>query len=197
MVIAHHLIWTVYGTWLPSDPRGSGSRVVCSPELMAFGEPHYGRRSRQPSSKTIHDFYERAEPRLVHPVLRFPPDQFSVVAGAIGAAIAARGYTCYAAAIMPDHIHLVMRKHRDPAETMIDELQDLSRERLLPGAFPVDHPIWTTGGWKRFLNSPEAVRSVLRYVERNPSELGLPGQDWPFVRRYDDWPFHKRRTAKQ
>ena len=28
IVIAHHLIWTVYGTWLPNDPRGSGSRAI-------------------------------------------------------------------------------------------------------------------------------------------------------------------------
>ena len=24
IVIAHHLIWTAYGWWLPNDPRGSG-----------------------------------------------------------------------------------------------------------------------------------------------------------------------------
>ncbi len=24
-VIAHHLIWTLYGHWLPNDLRGSGS----------------------------------------------------------------------------------------------------------------------------------------------------------------------------
>jgi len=25
MIIAHHLIWTAYGFWLPNDPRGSSS----------------------------------------------------------------------------------------------------------------------------------------------------------------------------
>lgn len=191
MVIAHHLIWTVYGTWLPNDPRGSGSQAVIDPKIAALGELHFGRRRIQPASKVIREFYERAEPELKYPVRRFEPDGFSFVAEAIGASIAERGYTCYAAAIMPDHMHLVIRKHRDFAETMIDELQHLSRERLRKG----EHPVWTAGGWKRFLNSPEQVRRVIGYVENNPLEIRLPRQAWPFVKPYDDWPFHKRRTC--
>ena len=30
IVIAHHLIWTAYGWWLPNDPRGSNSQVIRS-----------------------------------------------------------------------------------------------------------------------------------------------------------------------
>jgi hypothetical protein len=36
-VIAYHLIWTNYGTWLGNDPRGSGSRSVYTPALAALG----------------------------------------------------------------------------------------------------------------------------------------------------------------
>ena len=36
IIIAYHLVWTVYGTWLPNDPRGSGSRFVASPALAAL-----------------------------------------------------------------------------------------------------------------------------------------------------------------
>ena len=28
-----------------------------------------------------------------------------------------RNYTCYGCAIMPDHVHLLIRKHRDQAES--------------------------------------------------------------------------------
>ncbi len=196
MVIAHHLIWTVYGTWLPNDPRGSGSRVVCTPELLALGELHFGRRKAQPSSKLIHAFYDRAEPRLIHDVHRFSTPHLSIVADALNAAISKRGYTCYACAVMPDHVHLVIRKHRDLAETMLDELQELSRERLVTmGLLPTDHPVWTTGGWKRFLDSPERIHAEIRYIENNPLEIGLAPQAWPFVKPYDDWPFHKRRRC--
>jgi hypothetical protein len=37
MVIACHLIWTAYGSWLPNDPRGSGSRRVVAPQLVDLG----------------------------------------------------------------------------------------------------------------------------------------------------------------
>ena len=37
VVIAYHLIWTAYGTWLPNDLRGSGSRGVGSPRAGGAG----------------------------------------------------------------------------------------------------------------------------------------------------------------
>ncbi len=42
IVIAHHLVWTVYGTWLPNDPRGSGSRWVATDVLAELGPLHFG-----------------------------------------------------------------------------------------------------------------------------------------------------------
>ena len=193
MVIAHHLVWTVYGTWLPNDPRGGGSREVIGSKLVDLGELHFGRRKTQPPRRVVREFYDRAESKLLFPVIRFKPIQFEVVAQAMGDAIHECSYTCYAGAIMPDHVHLVIRKHRDRAETMIDQLQSITRELLAEViSAPSDHPRWTDGGWKRFLNSPKAVRDAIRYVENNPLEIGLPRQTWLFVKKYDDWPFHRR-----
>lgn len=69
-MIAHHLIWTVYGTWLPNDPRGSGSMVVTSEVLRDLGELHHGRKKVQPAGREIRAFYEAAGPRLQHPVVQ-------------------------------------------------------------------------------------------------------------------------------
>ena len=44
-VIAYHLIWTNYGTWLPNDLRGSGSHDVYTPALAELGRPHFGRKA--------------------------------------------------------------------------------------------------------------------------------------------------------
>ena len=45
----------------------------------------------------------------------------------------------------------VPRKHRDLAETMIDALQDASRETVLARvAHAATHPVWSEGGWKGF-----------------------------------------------
>jgi hypothetical protein len=192
VVIAYHLVWTVYGTWLPNDPRGSGSLDVAAPELLDLGELHFGRRKRQPPPSAVREFYARAEPRLRFPVIRFDTRQIGAVGAAFGDCIKSRGYTCYACAILPDHAHLVIRKHRDRAEDMIDHLQEssrlrLSKEKLIPAA----HPAWTLGGYRRFLDAPEHVRTVVRYVEQNLVRAALPAQPWPYIQPYDGWPFHK------
>ena len=61
-VLAHHLVWTAYGTWLGNDPRGSGSQLVYTPELAELAESHFGRRRVQPSRQLVREFYEQPRP---------------------------------------------------------------------------------------------------------------------------------------
>jgi hypothetical protein len=52
---------------------------------------------------------------------------------------------------MPDHIHMVMRKHKHLAEEMIEHFQDASRSALIKGgARANEHPVWGGPGWKVF-----------------------------------------------
>ncbi len=189
-VIAYHLIWTGYGHWLPNDPRGSGSFVVHADVLRDLGELHHGRRRVQPPGRVIREFYEEAELRLHFPVLRFDSDQIDVIARAFAEVIAEQRYTCYACAIMPDHVHVCIRKHRDKSEQMVDLLQDKSRSWLIERPeIDSNHQIWTGGdGWSVYLETPDDVRRTIRYIERNSR---VP-QRWPFVTEYDNWPFHKK-----
>ena len=69
IVISHHLIWTLYGCWLPNDPRGSCSRTIHSDVLKSLGELHYGRKTIQPAARDIRAFYEQAPALLKHPLL--------------------------------------------------------------------------------------------------------------------------------
>lgn len=88
---------------------------------------------------------------------------------------------------------MVIRAHRDDAETMIEELQRDSRIALpKESAIPVDHPIWIEGGWKVFLGTTDAIWTRVRYVERNPLKEGLPAQRWEFVTQYDGWPCNRK-----
>lgn len=195
MVIAYHLIWTAYGTWAPNDLRGSGSHEVYTPALAALGQAHLGRKKQQPPRSVVRQFYKQAEPLLQHSVIRFVAAERETIAAAFAEVIEQQRFTCYACAILPDHVHLVIRKHRLPAEQMIEAFQEASAERLrFSSAVPPDHPVWTKGGWKVFLDSPGAVRSRVGYVENNPQKEGLPRQAWPFVVAYDNWPYHKRRS---
>ncbi|MDC0936358.1 hypothetical protein OAS39_08725 [Pirellulales bacterium] len=191
IVIAHHLIWTAYGWWLPNDPRGSGSEIVRCPSLAELGDLHYGRKEQQPNSNEIREFYQRAKSRLRHPLLKLTTQSRDSAACGLANAIEEYNYTCYACAILPDHVHVIIRKHKHHAEEMIENLQRLSRERLIAdGQRAHGHPTWTDGGWKRFLDRPSAVWDAIAYVENNPQEIGLPKQTWPFVTPYNDWPLH-------
>ncbi len=160
IVIAHHIMWTLYGWWLPNDPRGSTSRVIRNDLLAELGEL---------ASGTQEDSASRTRDPRVSPAgcggaavsaAVICASEFPTVAEAIGSAIEDCNYTCYACAIMPDHVHLLIRKHRDKAEEMIERLQSLSRKRLIDaGMREANHPVWTHGGWKVFLDHPEEVQS--------------------------------------
>lgn len=135
-------------------------------------------------------FYDRASPLLVHPVELFRQDERHEIAIAFSEVIRRENLTCYACAIMPDHVHILIRKHRLRAEKMMELLKDSSRERLRSNGFRLSgHPVWTGGhGWIVFLDHPDDIRRTIPYIENNPLPIGLPLQPWPFVRAYDGWP---------
>ena len=191
LLIAYHLIWTAYGHWLANDPRGSGSTVVLNELLAALGEIHYGRKRVQPPRQVVRDFYQEAQKLLSYALLKFDQSDIERIGNAFAEIIGERKYTCYACAIMPDHVHILIRKHRDLGEEMFEQLQDRSRDRYCEiGTCNSSHPIWTDGGWKRYLFTPDEVRGVIRYIENNPLEIGWPRQEWAFVKPYDEWPLH-------
>jgi REP element-mobilizing transposase RayT len=195
IVIAHHLIWTAYGSWLPNDPRGSTSEYIASDIIAELGQLHRGRRKVQPTSSMIREFHNRAKCVLKFPLLKFSADEFNLVAEGLQDGITEHKYTCYACAVMPDHVHILIRKHKHQAEEMIENLQHSSRLRLsTSGIRSGDHPVWTQGGGKVFLDHPDAIRDTIQYIEDNPLKWRLPRQYWPFVMTYDGWPFHIRHS---
>lgn len=188
MVAGYHLIWTIYGAWLPNDPRGSSSMEIRSAVLEELGQVHLGRKKIQPSAATIRRFYREAAPLLKHEVIRFSHEDIACVAAAFTQTITARGYTCYGCAIMPDHVHVLIRKHKDRAEQMIGYFQDDSWLRLHgTKRWPSGHPIWGGPGWKVFLDTREDVERTVRYIRDNPIKAGAAEQAWEFVRPYDGW----------
>jgi REP element-mobilizing transposase RayT len=192
MVIAYHLIWAAYGYWLPNDPRGSTSRSIACDVIAELGSLHYGRKKVQPSAREVKEFHEHARRVLKHPLLDFEPSDFAIIADGIAEAIHQHNYTCYACAIMPDHVHALIRKHRHQAEDMLENLQQSTRLRLrMAGLRSSDHPTWGGPGWKVFLDTPTDIRRSIRYTDENPPKWRLPRQLWPFVKQYDGWPLHR------
>jgi len=192
LVIAYHLVWTSYGSWLPNDPRGSGSTEIRNPKLQHLGEVHHGRKDVQPRGSVIRDFYKEADALLEHPKVEFANPHRQAITTAFRETIERQKYTCYACAIMRDHVHLVIRKHKHTAEQMADELKHRSIWKLRAEQLvPEGHPVWISGhGWNVFLEHPDDVVRCIKYVEDNPPKAREPKQSWDFVKPYDDWPLH-------
>jgi REP element-mobilizing transposase RayT len=177
IVIAHHLVWTAYGWWLPNDPRGSMSQFIHSDVIFELGNLHQGRKQVQPAGREIRTFYEDAKYKLKFPLLQLQSPDRLEVANAFRECVSHHRYTCYACAIMPDHVHFLIRKHKHLAEEMIANLQASSRLRLRTSSSRTpDHPVWGGPGWKVFLDSPDDIRRTIKYIEDNPVKIGLPKQ---------------------
>lgn len=188
MIAGYHLIWTAYGWWLPNDPRGSSSHEIRSADVAELGELHYGRKRIQPSGQIIRSFYETAQEKLKHELRTFDEPEIDAIARAFSEVVRRRSYTCYACAIMPDHVHALIRKHRDSAEMMIEELQHESRFAVQKlRRRESDHPVWGGPGWKVFLETADDMRRVVTYIENNPIKSRQPPQNWEFVKPYDGW----------
>src|SRR5580704_14273124 len=101
MIAAYHLVWTVYGYWLPNDPRGSMSHEIRNPVVAELGDIHYGRKKIQPIGRVLREFHDAAQSVLLHEFLDFSADEIQVIAASFAEVIRERSYTSYACAIMP------------------------------------------------------------------------------------------------
>lgn len=193
-IIAHHLLWTLYGHWVPNDLRGSGSREVASEKLAPLGPVHFGRKpdDEQPSRKELREFYTKAAPLLDHSVFWIDSAKRQAIGDAIGRVVVERNYTVWACAILSNHVHMVVRRHRDDALAIWHAVAEATGATLrVDGGIAADHPVWAGRPYKVFLRTADEVRGRVTYVERNPEKEGLSRQHYEFVRMYDDWPFHK------
>lgn len=192
MILAHHIILTGYGHWLPNDPRGSLSTDFRNPSLAPLGDIHHGRKPIQPSSAEIRTFYASAKPKLQYPTLWFDPRQRHAIGEAMSDVIRAARLTCYACAVMSDHVHLVIRRHRMKAQAMIPLLMKSARDRLLGAKLvPASHPVWSCDPYVKYKNTVEEIRTAVRYVEGNLVKHKIGEQKWEFVVTYDGWPHPK------
>ena len=73
MIVGYHLIWTVYGYWLPNDPRGSWSDFVGAWELLRYG-PATKTSTTKSVAYTEHDQRLRREAKKA---LKYSPVLFS------------------------------------------------------------------------------------------------------------------------
>jgi REP element-mobilizing transposase RayT len=196
-VIAAHLIHTLYGHWAVNDPRGSGSRDFIDRKFEPLGPIHHGRKPRdqQPSREELRAFHAEHKELLNFPLIWVDEAKAQAIAEAMGGVIGERKYTCYACAICSNHMHLVIRTHRDKAPAMWSHFAEGVRQRLrhcFSSQISPHHPVISARPYNVLLYSPDEVWGRIGYVEKNPLREGLPMQRWGFVTPYDNWPLHKQ-----
>ena len=193
MLIAHHIILTGYAHWLPNDPRGSMSLTTRTPEIAQFAENHFGRKKDQPSRRELKEFYTQVQPHLAHRVLWFNAAERQALAETFDVVVQREGLTCYACAVLPNHVHILIRKHRLKAEQMSTMLKQAGRQALgAMGSAPADHPVFNSDSCHIYKSDAEAMWNCIRYIERNYEKHGIPNERCAFVVPHDNWPNHKQ-----
>ena len=108
------------------------------------------------------------------------------------------GVTVWACAIMPDHAHLVIARHRYDVEVIGNLMKgeatkQLTGEKIHPfqgikGPKNRVPPCFARKWWAVFLSTEEDIVRTIKYVEDNPVKAGLrpQTQTWPFVVNYPD-----------
>jgi REP element-mobilizing transposase RayT len=146
-----------------------------------------------------HQSHDRAARRAAREALKFPAVHLTgVQARAVGRGFAASarkgGVTLLACAILPEHVHLVVARHRCKVEWIVNQLKGAATRQLLEETL---HPFarcrwpdgrvpmcWAAKLWKVYLNSEEDIAQAVAYVENNPLKEGKPRQEWSFVTRF-------------
>jgi REP element-mobilizing transposase RayT len=192
MVLASHLIISAYGFWLPDDERGSWSDFVGAWELLRFGKATKTNQRRslayQPFDPALR---AAAKAALKYPPVLFNGLQARAIARGFARQVERSGLVVWACSILPDHIHLVVRRHRHDVETISNLLKGAATRRLTEEGI---HPLSTyrtrtgrcpkafsRGEWKVFLDDRRDILRAIPYVEENPAKEGLASQRWSFV----------------
>jgi REP element-mobilizing transposase RayT len=188
MILAHHCIFSMYGFWLPNDPRGSGSDYIAAWELFRYG-PANKTNSRHSVAAMPHDAQRRLAAKQA---LRYPPVEITgvqavdVIAG-FAEACQEGGYRIHACSILPGHVHLVVGVHARNIRQIVGHLKSRATRMLKQRErWNVDaRPVWGEHGWNVRLRDLAAVLRAIAYVKQNPVKEGKRPQRWSIVTEFD------------
>jgi REP element-mobilizing transposase RayT len=170
------------------------SKYVFATRLQPFGPPL---PVRENTSVTVADATKLQAMReeLQYPPVRFSGQQIEIIARGFEDIIHKLGLVFYAAALMPDHVHVVAARQEIYAETIAGYLKRAASRELRKAA---THPLarfakpdgtlptpWGEHGWKIFLFDLNEIEHAVEYVNNNPAEAGLPLQPWSWLKPFN------------
>jgi REP element-mobilizing transposase RayT len=192
MIHGYHVVWGTYGFWLPNDPRGSWSDFVYAWELARFGAATKSVERQEVDAAKYATWRTAARTSLAYQPVTLSGEQAQSVGSALGAFVRKSRLCVWACSILPEHIHLVLARHRYRIEQAVKLLKGAATTRLFAdGRHPMSHcqktdqdrlpSAWAEGHWKVYLDSEEAIENAIRYVGDNPVKEEKPAQRWSFV----------------
>ena len=166
------LTWTTYGVWLPGDERGFVSRVR---EFKAIGPRVEHDLPGTPFDRDKPALKRAAIGQLKGEPVRLTSPQAADALTEFQATAAYRGWDLLAAAVMANHVHLVVGVPGDPDPAKLLQVFKSYASRRLNAAYPrpKSGTWWTESGSRRKLAEETAVLSAMRYVSNQEYPLAL------------------------
>lgn len=152
-VLAYHITWTTYGTWLPGDARG----------WVQLGE--WGVKPPDPERE------RDAREHMAESAVVLTKEQRALVEQTIRDHCRIRGWLLHAVNARSDHVHVVVTADRDPDEVM-NQFKAWCSRKLSDAAGLVSAVAkkagrrhwFTEGGDKRKIEDEEYLQNAIRYV---------------------------------
>ncbi len=165
--IAYLLTWTTYGTWLRGDKRGY---VGCTldgdggvrPTNNEFSAPYDADDGRT---------YNRDFSALKSPPVHLTAEQAACAAEALCEAARGAGYDLARAAVMRDHVHVLVGAHADGKSEVMRKLKGVSAVRLTQRFGRPGGSWWTRSGSEREKWDEGAVAAAEAYVGGQKGKL--------------------------
>ena len=163
---ALHITWTCYATWLPGDRRGYVSNTLL---------PEGGYVPKQNMPGTPYSVDDAVTRRVAQTVQRGPTvgllaDEALCVVQSLAEAARLRSWRILQAAVMANHVHVVITDCPDDGP-MVRRILKGNSQAALSIATGRRQRWWTAGGSDRYKHDHLAIETAVDYVARQPGML--------------------------
>jgi REP element-mobilizing transposase RayT len=164
------LTWSTYGTWLPGDERGFVGQVK-----RDDGVRKRRNRTGEEFDRSMNGLEKASAALLKGPAIWLSKVQAQVILDQLLQTANHRQWLILAAAVMSNHVHVVVRVPGDPnPEDLLRDFKSYASRSLNKSfARPKSDTWWTESGSKRKLPTPTAVVGGVRYVKNQENPLTL------------------------
>ena len=179
-----------------NDLRGSWSDFMYSWELASSGPATKSLDRVDVDPEEYAAWCQRTRRALRYPAVRLTGEHVLAVGEGFPRLARKSGLGVWACSILPEHIHLVLARHRYRTEQAVNLLKGQAARRLLEknlhsmkqfqksvkNCLP---SVWGGGQWKIYLEDEAGIENAIRYVQENPICEDLPHQQSNFVPEFE------------